>query len=94
MVSMYRPIRLYSTAALRKTLIKNYKNKVWEKSAEKYAFMRFQKLAKAVEACNEEIQNVADEGSDEAWERALQTFNKNMSNESDKTPLTKILEEI
>ena len=56
--------------------------------------MRFQKLAKAVAAFNEEIQNVADEGSDEAWERALQTFSKKMNNDSDKTPLTKILGEL
>ena len=85
---LYRPLRLYATAKERRNLIPRYSNTVWVRSSQKFKYLRFQKLAKAVAACNTSIKSVFDEGEDGLWNQALNTFCRRFE---EYTPLTTML---
>ena len=70
----YRPVRFYALAKDRRRLIPNYSNTAWVQSNQKYKFLRFQKLARAVALCNLTIQDISIEVSDEEWEKARTIF--------------------
>lgn len=86
----FRPVYIYNSAESRKLLIPGYKNATWVSSGQKRAYQRLKAFAQAVSKLNDSISDIFGEGSDSAWQTALDAFNEKFSLKESKKKLSSL----